>query len=164
RAARNASSVFSGASSARPRWAMRRGRGPGRKREAGAPGRSGLLLVDEGILFLLVLAPSTRADGASGAMVCGVPCAGPRGGPGRRDGVRVRRGDGDRGVVLAGRCPRGGLGLLRGEVLELAAQAEDQGAGEEQREDPPLEGVGEMGSEARLRRRERQRPVRGRLL
>ena len=44
-----------------------------------------------------------------------------------------------------------GLSLLRGEVLELAAGAVDQRAGEEQREDPPLERVGQVRAERGVR-------------
>src|SRR5699024_10945474 len=79
--------VFSAPSAASPRWAMRRGLGPGRNREGTARPRSALLLVDEGILFLLVLAPAPAADRAAGAMVWGAARGlrrggGPRRGPG----------------------------------------------------------------------------------
>src|SRR5699024_8666759 len=131
--ARSASSkarrVFSAPSAASPRWAMRRGLGPGRNREGTVCPRSALLLVDEGILFLLVLAPAPAADRAAGAMVWGSA----RG---------LRRGGGRRRRCLGRR-----LVPPRGEVLELPPRAVDQRAREEQREHPPLEGVGQVRAE-----------------
>src|SRR5699024_3180118 len=98
-------------------------------------------------LFLLVLAPASSADGAAGSMVCG---RGGSGGP-RRGGVR-RRG---RGPLLA---------LLGGEVLELAPETVDQRAGEEQREDPPLDGVGQVRAQRGVGVGERLGALGGRLL
>src|SRR5690606_11130564 len=115
----------------------RRGRGPGRNRRPGVAVRSGGLLVDEGILFLLVMAPAARADGAAGAKIGGLGGGG--GGVRRRGGEGARAGA--RGVLLA-----------RGQVLVALTQVEDQRPGEEQREDPPLERVGQMGTERRVRR------------
>src|SRR5699024_8943958 len=148
--ARSASSkarrVFSAPSAASPRWAMRRGLGPGRNREGTARPRSALLLVDEGILFLLVLAPAPAADRAAGAMVWGAA----RG---------LRRGGGRRRRRLGRR-----LVLLRGEVLELPPRAVDQRAREEQREHPPLEGVGQVRAERGVGGGERGGPFGRRLL
>src|SRR5690606_39293611 len=107
--------------------AMRRGLGPGRKRERGVPSRSapsGRAVVDEGIFFLLVLAPAPCMDRAAGAMVCG--------GTGLSGRVSTACGARARGVCCG---LSGGISLLVGEVLDLATHPEHECAGEEQREE-----------------------------
>src|SRR5699024_9121092 len=120
RASSKARMVFSAPSSARPRWAIRRGRGPGRNRDPGAAERSPGAFVDEGILFLLVLSSAPGADRTAGTVVSGA--AG-------RDGPRCGVGAVCRLVLCGG--PPGGL-LVLGGLLEQLPGAVDQGGGEEQ--------------------------------
>src|SRR5699024_5103153 len=144
-------------------------RGPGRHRERGARRRSLLLLSAESILLLLVLSTAARVHRAPGTMMCSAVappwCGAPRALAlpralrflsGALGAVGAGRGASVDSILRAWRMfvsggVGAGLSLLRGEVLELAAGAVDQRAGEEQREDPPLERVGQVRAERGVR-------------